>query len=506
MLVCDDRADASGVSVQSVPTTSHELGRRLRDPLLEACVRANTRSIERDASLVGLDRRTFETQIRLHWPSVPPKLVAVEHHAEAYETIRSVALVRAAGIRQELDQTELLANSSLLLPKDYVVKKDLTLESDDGSRLELSFRRVLPSVGHVYQSRLHYLRSARGDTYLHFGLFLPGAVYPLTYVALSVCDRPYMSDGLLASQLQCDRKDCLVITRMYGLPGAPQNLMSVTLKHVIRVLRWTSMARLVLTAYNPLLGFTGAAFRASGFRPFAIAPVSYQYTRFGEFTTRRRARYSARPGHSSPPNVLTVRGVDKSIQREIRDQLRLTEISMNDYVTRASKGRKLRSLPSDDWMRQLLTYRQILEDAWSRRTIHPSYLADDRSGSTSRGQCGVSSVWLARELRRCFGVEANYCYGDLIFHDGTSKPVAHHCWVEIGEGIDPTRLVVDLTCDQAESLDQPVLCAPHDNLVKQGMEYQARTRLTLDELPADRVWHRFMALSDAVDCVLDSVR
>src|SRR5207244_1225117 len=126
---------------------------------------------------------------------------------------------------------------------------------------------VKPSIGNLYQRRLHYLRSVRGDTLMHFGLFLPGAEYPLTYVALSVCDRPYMSDSLIAARLDCNRQDCLVITRMYGLPRIPKNLMSLTLKCVAKVLRRSARARILLTAFNPLLGFDGAAFRASGFHP-----------------------------------------------------------------------------------------------------------------------------------------------------------------------------------------------------------------------------------------------
>jgi hypothetical protein len=490
------------VDTRTVKASPHELAEILYDLHIERCVHENRDRIEHDRSVAGVDSRTFEAQVRLHLPAMPRSLAETGKYVEMYDMIRPVVLVRSAGIRQELEQAELFANASLLHSKKYRARKNLTLDSDDGSNLELIFQSVLPSIGHIYQSRLHYLRSARGDTHLHYGLFLPGASFPLTYVALSVCDRPYMADSL-ARQFSCRQQDCLVITRMYGLPGIPANLMSITIKHVIRALRHSSdTARLLLTAYNPLLGFTGAALRASGFRTFTTAPVSYRYTEFGEFTTRRQAKQAMPPGHDTPPNVLAVRGIDRVTQKEIINHVKLTtHTSMHDYIARTSANGSLPKMPPEDWLRQLLAYRKVLQEAWSFRTVHPSYLGDRTTGPASRGQCGVSSVWLARELRRRFSVEATYCYGDLLFHNNVAKPVTHHCWIEIGEDSNSKRMVIDLTCDQAESLNGPVLCARYDDLIDHGLNYRSRVRLTLDELPTDRVWHRFLALSDAVDSV-----
>jgi hypothetical protein len=435
----------------------------------------------------------------LHLPSIESQVLNERCYTVAYEKIRSIVLIRAGQIRQEVDQAELLANSSLLIPKDYSAKKNMELKAQDGARLKLEFKSVPAGVGHIYQSRLHYLRSTRGDTQMHFGIFLRGAQYPLTYVALSPCDRPYMADGLLAAQLNCRLDECVVLTRMYGLPGIPANLISLTVKHVIRTLRHNTKVRLLLTAYNPLLGFTGAAFRASGFRPFALAPVSYRYDARGAFTTRRAACKDSFTGTECPPNILMVRGIDRTSQKDIIGHVTMTRISKNDYDSKMSQSSKLPEIASNSWLALLLGYRKLLEGAWSSNTIHPSYLGDMADHKDPKGQCGVSSVWLARQLRSDFGVEATYCYGDLIFNDPNRSPVHHHCWVEIGKPDDSSRIVIDLTCDQADSITEPVLSAEYTTLAEQGMDYSARTRLTIDELPHDRVWHRFTVLDDSID-------
>jgi hypothetical protein len=153
-----------------------------------------------------------------------------------------------------------------------------------------------------------------------------------------------------------------------------------------------------------------------------------------------------------------------------------------------------------------LEYRQLLESAWSADTAHPSYAKDFADNPGPRGQCGVASVWLARELRTKFGIEATYCYGHLDVSLAGVQSVAHHCWIEIGCSVDPARLVVDLTCDQATGLGRETLCEPHEDLAKGGLGYRALFRRPLDELKSDRVWFRFLELDDSVAEIQRGVR
>ena len=105
-----------------------------------------------------------------------------------------------------------------------------------------------------------------------------------------------------------------------------------------------------------------------------------------------------------------------------------------------------------------------------------------------------------------YGVESTYCYGDLLFPDGHSAPVKHHCWLEVGPHLDSSRLVIDLTCDQADGLDEPVLCAPHDKLRHQGLNYVSHTRSSFGDLPQDRVWHRYEQLIDSIAVSVEQAR
>lgn len=82
----------------------------------------------------------------------------------------------------------------------------------------------------------------------------------------------------------------------------------------------------------------------------------------------------------------------------------------------------------------------MLEYAWSPETAYQgiTYTPED---PPSRGQCGVSSLWLARFLVDK-GVDAMFTEG-IITIDGRQED---HVWVEVvTEG---TPYVVDLTSDQ----------------------------------------------------------
>ncbi len=79
----------------------------------------------------------------------------------------------------------------------------------------------------------------------------------MAYIAVSPCDRPYMLEGLIGGYRV---EDVVVLTRMYGLPGLPANVMSMMIKHLIRSVRRVTGARIMLTAYNPLLGFNGSVY------------------------------------------------------------------------------------------------------------------------------------------------------------------------------------------------------------------------------------------------------
>jgi hypothetical protein len=478
----------------------------LRDDDIEQFIVRNKHKICSDAHQVGVDPRDLETQIRLHLPSRMRHDFWRCADEEIYEKVRLPAVTRSAAIREAAEEAEFHAYASFMLGRE-IVRRDQSVTRADGLRRELEFRSVSPDVGQFYQSKLHYLRSVRCDTSLELGMYLKGARYPLTYLSFSVCDRPYIIAALRAAGIAVERREVLVLTRMYGLPGTPRNMMSLSIGRAARTIRESTSFRYVVTAFNPMLGFGGTVFLASGFTPFATAPVTYNYNASGMFSTRRQSGVGLTQTLDTPNNVLAALGVDKvgrrsllSATQQLLNVTGLTEISHNDYTmnTYTTISSQENFLNNPTWQQCLADYRKRLEAAWSDETMHPGYTDEDGPAPPSRGQCGVSSVWLALELYDRYEVDPTYCYGKLSV-EGVPSSIDHHCWLEIGGRDDPHRIIIDLTCDQAEGLEESILCGRYDELIKEGVRYEARSRLCVNELGTDRVWPRFKVLQAAVN-------
>ncbi|TCC05143.1 hypothetical protein [Kribbella soli] len=147
--------------------------------------------------------------------------------------------------------------------------------------------------------------------------------------------------------------------------------------------------------------------------------------------------------------------------------------------------------------KRLRGYRDVLAKTWSEVTCYqPSLQSLQSSTSPSFGQCGVSSAWLIPRLSWHQRLRATYCVGHVIFDDGRRGTSAAHCWVEIGSST--RRLVIDLTFDQLGHPDpRQVLCAPHQRLLDESIDYQSEGRMRFRHLRADDVWQRYKILVDA---------
>lgn len=92
-----------------------------------------------------------------------------------------------------------------------------------------------------------------------------------------------------------------------------------------------------------------------------------------------------------------------------------------------------------------LAARAMLERAWSDETAYQN-IALQPGDPTSRGQCGVSSVWLSRYLLD-LGFNAKFTEGLIYVASSTGN---EHVWVEVQDELDE-RLVVDIASDQYQS-------------------------------------------------------
>ena len=79
---------------------------------------------------------------------------------------------------------------------------------------------------------------------------------PLSYASFSSCDRSYLRHAVAAVDPKVHWSDVIVLTRMYALPKALPNLLSLLIARAAQFLRGSGV-RYIVTAFNPMLGFPG---------------------------------------------------------------------------------------------------------------------------------------------------------------------------------------------------------------------------------------------------------
>ena len=137
--------------------------------------------------------------------------------------------------------------------------------------------------------------------------------------------------------------------------------------------------------------------------------------------------------------------------------------------------------------------RALLAQSWSPTTAYSHIVTEDQwMNGDPRGQCGVSSVLLAKVLHREYSIGSTFCSGSLIF-DSDAENVPEHCWLEIhGESGD--EIILDLTGDQARGFDQPIVCDSKANLELNGVHYISHERVDAFDLSQNPAWPRYELL------------
>jgi hypothetical protein len=320
---------------------------------------------------------------------------------------------------------------------------------------------------------------------------LTGADLPLTYVATSLMDRKYAWQALNGACTQARQSEVVLLTRATAVRSSPFHGASITFSRLHRALSRRGFTY-VVTVVNPLLGFTGASFMAAGYRPFALLPITYSYDEEGMYVTRRSDAGFAAQMLNTPPSMMLVAGLTKAARRDVLSIAAPQRIDEADYL--AEEG--IRALPLA--LRPTLQrYRAILERTWTAETAYPRTIAelDAYTPGDPRGQCGVTSAWLAQELQRQFDLQPLFCRGSLRFSDATVESVPDHCWLEIGSPQDPARVILDLTSDQAKGFSRSIVCDTARTLGRQGITYDSIERMPIGNLPTNPVWPRYELLS-----------
>jgi hypothetical protein len=150
--------------------------------------------------------------------------------------------------------------------------------------------------------------------------------------------------------------------------------------------------------------------------------------------------------------------------------------------------------PALDLLPALQGFRALLSRAWGIDTVYPESAAQPSwIPGTPQGQCGVSSAWLAQVLQQLYSMPSTFCQGSLVFDDQQAESVLDHCWLEIS-GSAGEELILDLTCDQAQGFDRPIVFHEKTQLDRQRVRYILHDRLSISDLPDSPVWTRYEAL------------
>lgn len=462
------------------------LFRQFRKPYAERVLVREQSQLIADANDCRSSLRQVEIQTLLHLPS--PEVRDWRDTRRSYLEVRDAVRHRALLISEFKAST--LTRADLLRVTAEMRVTRSGIETADGRCKPVDVRPVAPSTGHLYQKRLHYLLSPRADLVHEWGLFEEDCDYPLLYFGFALTD-PRILTGLPNL-----RVPPLTLARAVSIVNLPKNAFSYTIAQVANHLRSGEGAFSgFVTAVNPYLGFTAASVLAGGFRPIATRPVAYWYNERGSFTTRRfRTEKSKRSRRRMPPNIQFFRGVER-VKSQPSTGNQLWELPLVPPSVEVGKlsPREFRIIVEEVASAE----RKRAARHWSDRTKHPDFIGrSPRRGSA--GQCGVTSVHVARALiHRIPGVEISYCYGDLVSSTDSVKGIYRHCWLRAS--MSGVEFVVDCTPDQEGGVpDRDMLVLTDDELRRLGLRYVARTVRTVDALVSDRVWPRYLTLADSL--------
>ena len=144
-------------------------------------------------------------------------------------------------------------------------------------KINIYFGVVSEYIGEIIETELHYLMSNHEKAFVRYGMFLDGFRWPICYMSFVNIDRFYRIHSL-SNCLNQDIIDLqmLNLARVYGFGNLPENSISKLFGHCNSQFKQTDIYY-ITTAINPLIGFKGTSMLASGFKPFALCPVSYSY-------------------------------------------------------------------------------------------------------------------------------------------------------------------------------------------------------------------------------------
>lgn len=172
---------------------------------------------------------------------------------------------QSAAISSKGKSSELLANSGQLVVSERFTGSAITLKPVD---IELS---------QEYAKSLHYIHKAREDERFAFGAFFGTDELPYAWVSYGTVRTQSETDIVENAGLTVD--STVEMSRAWNAVWAPKNSMSVLFAFAHKQLQLLMGPGLkgVVTAINPNLGFTAAAFRGVDFDVIGTKPTEHSY-------------------------------------------------------------------------------------------------------------------------------------------------------------------------------------------------------------------------------------
>ncbi|MEL6644089.1 MAG: hypothetical protein AAFQ79_09150 [Pseudomonadota bacterium] len=344
----------------------------------------------------------------------------------------------------------------------------------------------------IIEDQLHYMQNYRSTAKRRLGLFYKWDTWPFCYTSVAVCDREYQHKAVCkALGVEISPRSIAILSRIYASSLAPRNSISFLVSKTMRILQEEGFL-IYVTASNPFLGFSATSIAACNFVPFASSPVAYRYDKIGSYTTRRNSSDATEAKWSAPGNFLFMKSLAKPFAEQVRTLGDIVSVEKDSHDSVDGEF----PIDPNDFQRTLLDLRVSLEGIWDENTRYHKTNYDPVSDPISKGQCGVTSAYLARLLKR-EGQEVLFCEGDVHFPD--QAPILQHCWLRLVTpgGRKSDDIVIDITADQS-GYHEKVICETQNSLVEMGIRYEEQYCVGHSEVGVEHVKNRLKILQNAI--------
>jgi hypothetical protein len=332
--------------------------------------------------------------------------------------------------------------------KELKIKGWEIVEKDTHNKIvRIEVKKVNEQDAKFIESELHYLRSYREDGVYRIGVFIEGYSFPICYMSFCAIDRSDKEEAIKKAlqQQDFDSSKTIELSRVFGCGKLPKNTISFLVSQGAEYFRERGYEYMI-TAVNPYMGFAGISMLASNFIPFAIRPVKYQYATNGEYITIRSSENKKPCKMKMPFNILYIQEIQKTNKMQPVKFIHINE---------------------DDTIKQdIHKLRGSLENVWSDETRYHGTILHGND-HPSKGQCGVSSMYLAKHLQS-EGYDVKFCEGNVFFEDGTS--ILNHCWIKLRK--KNTDYIIDITADQ-NGYNQEVIFNKVQDLKNSNIRYES---------------------------------